>query len=72
MEQGCHFVLACKPDSHPYLYESVSFMQANGLVETRTERKWNGTVGEISHYQFISQLPLNGQADSSECQLGSD
>ena len=64
MEQGCHFVLVCKPDSHPYLYESVSFMRANDLVETRTERKWNGTVGEISHYQFISQLPLNGQADS--------
>ena len=56
-------MLVCKPDSHPYLYESVSFMQANDLVETRTERKWNGTVGEISHYQFISQLPLNGQAD---------
>ena len=62
--QGCHFVLVCKPDSHAYLYESVSFMRANGLVETRAERKWNGTFGEISHYQFISQLPLNGQADS--------
>ncbi len=57
-------MLVCKPDSHPYLCESVSFMQADGLVETRTERKWNGTVGEISHYQFISQLPLNGQPDS--------
>ena len=64
MEQGCHFVLVCKPDSHPYLYESVSFMQVNDLVETGTERKWNGKVGEISHYQFISQLPLSGQADS--------
>jgi len=64
MEQGCHIVLVCKPDSHPYLYESVLFMQANGLIETRTERKWNGTVGEISHYQFISQLPLSGQSDS--------
>jgi len=57
-------VLVCKPDSHPYLYESVLFMQANGLIETRTERKWNGTVGEISHYQFISQLPLSEQSDS--------
>jgi len=64
MAQGCHFVLVCKPDSHAYLYESVSFMRANGLVETHAERKWNGTFGEISHYQFISQLPLNGQADS--------
>jgi len=64
LEQGCHFVVVCKPDSHPYLYESVSFMQANDLVETRTERKWNGKVGEVSRYQFISQLPLSGQADS--------
>jgi len=58
MEQGCHFVLVCKPDRHSYLYESVSFMRANGLVETRTERKWNGIVGEIC------QLALSGQADS--------
>ena len=66
LAQGCHFVLVCKPDTHPNLYESVSFMQANGLVETRTERTWNGKVGEISRYQFISHLPLNGKAGCPE------
>ncbi len=53
-------ILCCSASltGHSYLYESVSLMRANGLVETRTERKWNGMVGEIS------QLALSGQADS--------
>lgn len=64
LEQGLHFVLVCKPDSHATLYESVAFMENKHLLGTKTKRDWNGKYGEISQYQFVEQMPLTGEGNS--------
>jgi DNA-directed RNA polymerase subunit RPC12/RpoP len=60
IEKGFHFILVCKPDSHVMLYETVDFLAANGVLSTKSERKWNGKQGEIWTYRYANQLPLRG------------
>jgi hypothetical protein len=42
------------------LYETVDFLAANGVLSTKSERKWNGKQGEIWTYRYANQLPLRG------------
>jgi len=55
-----HFILVCKPDSHPMLYETVAFLAANQVLPTYSVRHWNGRYGEIYTYHYANQLPLRG------------
>jgi len=59
-----HFILVCKPDSHPYLYESVAFLAAQGTLGTYRKRIWNGKHGEIYTYRYANCLPLHGGKDA--------
>ncbi len=71
-EKKLHYILVCKPDSHPALYETVAFLEANGVLSTYQKRHWNGRFGEIYTYRYANQLPLRGDADSLEvnwCEL---
>ena len=42
LDNGFNFILVCKPSSHPTLYQSVEALQADGGVDWRQSRKWNG------------------------------
>jgi hypothetical protein len=53
-----HFILVCKPDSHPSLYETLDFLTQNGVLQTFSTRQWKGKQGEISTYRFANQVPL--------------
>ncbi|MBE3118100.1 MAG: ISNCY family transposase, partial [Candidatus Atribacteria bacterium] len=53
-----HFILVCKPDSHPILYETLDFLTQNGVLQTFSTRHWNGKQAEISTYRFANQVPL--------------
>lgn len=55
-----HFILVCKPDSHPHLYESVAFLAQQKVLGTYRKRVWNGKHGEIYTYRYAEQLPLRG------------
>ena len=55
-----HFILVCKPDSHAYLYESVDFLAAQGILGTYQKRVWNGKHGEIYTYRYANLLSLHG------------
>jgi hypothetical protein len=71
-DKKLHFVLVCKPDSHPALYEMVDFLAANRAVGTAQKRHWNGRYGEIYHYRFASKLPLRVDQNAIEvnwCEL---
>jgi len=57
-DKKMHFILVCKPDSHPHLYESVAFLAAQGVLGTYRKRVWNGKHGEIYTYRYASHLPL--------------
>ena len=59
-----YFIFTCKPDSHPYLYETVAVLEKNGTVEKLTQRCWNGRHGEIWAYRFVNQIPLRAGNDA--------
>src|SRR6266436_9931454 len=42
LAQGVNFILGCKPDSHPKLYERVAFWQANDGIAACESRHWHG------------------------------
>jgi hypothetical protein len=59
-----HFILVCKEDSHPQLYETVAFLEAQGVLGKYQKRHWNGKFGEIYTYRYADQLPLRGGSDA--------
>ena len=63
-DQRFHFILVCKPDSHPHLYQTVAFLAANGVLGTKVVRRWVGKHAEIYTYRYANQLPLTGEADA--------
>jgi hypothetical protein len=71
-EKKLHFILVCKPDSHPALYQMVDFLAANSVLATYQKRVWNGNYGEIYTYRYANQLPLRGDQEAIEvnwCEL---
>ena len=59
-----HFILVCKPDSHPHLYESVAFLAAQGVLGISQKRYWNGKYGEVHTYRYANHLSLYGDQDA--------
>jgi hypothetical protein len=62
VEQGLHFILTCKPDSHPTVYEEVAGLDRLGAVEQVQERVWTGRGHERHTYRWVSSLPLRAEA----------
>jgi hypothetical protein len=58
LEQGFNFILVCKPDSHPTLYERVAFWQANDGIAVWESRHWNGRFTEVSRYRWLNDVRL--------------
>lgn len=58
------FIFVCKPESHPGLYEWITFLDDNNSVEQVTQRHWNGKHGEIWQYRFANQVPLRNGNDA--------
>lgn len=61
---GLHFLLVCKPSSHPTLYEEVEGLARVGGVTTHeiTRRKGKQTLTDT--YRFASELPLRAGLDA--------
>jgi len=71
-DKQLHFILVCKPDSHPHLYETVDFLSVQGVLATKVVRKWNGRYAEIHAYRYANHLPLRGDQAALEvnwCEL---
>ena len=58
LAQGFNFIVVCKPDSHPKLYERVAFWQANDGIAACESRHWNGRFTEVSMYRFLHDVLL--------------
>lgn len=58
VDYGLDFIMTCKPDSHPGLYEEVAALAKSGAVTTVSDRVWTGTGHELRTYRFAHQLPL--------------
>jgi hypothetical protein len=57
-DKHLHYILVCKRESHEYLYESVDYLAAQGVLGTKVVRKWNAKYGEIHTYRYANQLAL--------------
>jgi len=57
-DEGLHFILVCKRESHEYLYTTLDYLAAQGVLGTKVVRKWNGKYGEIHTYRYANQLSL--------------
>jgi hypothetical protein len=63
-EQGLNFILVCKPDSHPTLYEWVAGLAATGDVPTLSVERRQGQRTYTDTYRFVSQVPLRDGEDA--------
>ncbi len=54
------FIMTCKPESHPALYEEVDLLTRSGAVETVEDRVWTGQGHERRTYRYVEQVPLRG------------
>ena len=64
MQQGRHFILVCKPESHKTLYEWVDDFQRLGDVTTVEKSRWTGKERLIERYRFMNQVPLRDTNDA--------
>jgi len=63
LEAGCHFLLNCKPDSHPTLYEWLEGLEGCGGIGVLTVQRWAGKENQIDTYRYAEQVPLRDGAD---------
>lgn len=64
LAQGMAFLLTCKPESHPLLYEWIGDFERLGLVRTVTRIKRHGAVRHTERYRFANQVPLRDSDDA--------
>jgi hypothetical protein len=64
LAQGSEFILVCKPDSHPLLYEWVEFLERSGNVKTLVRKRWTGKRHEIDTYRYVGAVPLRDGDDA--------
>ena len=58
LAQHFNFILVCKPDSPPTVYDWVDRLAAAGGVTRVTQRQWNGRFGELWTYRYVNDIPL--------------
>jgi hypothetical protein len=59
LQQGFNFILVCKPDSHPKVYERLAFWQAQKAIAQCEQRQRKGRVTEVARYRFINDVLLH-------------
>lgn len=59
-----NFILTCKPDSHPTLFEDVELLtHIDGVSETSLSH-WNGRFREVWHCRYVNHVPLRKGEDA--------
>ena len=64
LEEQCHFILTCKPDSHKTLYEWIPELDVIGKVTTVVVNWRHGKKRYVDTYRFINQVPLRDSDDA--------
>jgi hypothetical protein len=67
MGEGLHFILVCKRESHPWLYDWMDNLEEgkrDGELHTTTNRQWNGTTRIVRTYRYANHVPLKDSPDS--------
>jgi len=64
LDEQCHFLLTCKPDSHKTLYEWVSGLEVIDKVATVVVNRRHGKKHYVDTYRFANQVPLRDSDDA--------
>jgi len=65
-EDGFHFILTCKPDSHKTITTWVEELERLGKVNTLTKQWRKGKKYFVDTYRFVNNLPLRDGEDALE------
>ena len=58
LDHTLDFILTCKPDSHPTLYEEVELLAKLGVLSQCEDRVWSGREHQRWTYRFVAHVPL--------------
>jgi len=64
LRHGFNFILVCKPESHPTLYEWIDTLASAGDLPQFFRKRWNGRWREVYTYRYASEVPLRDGADA--------
>ena len=64
LEEKCHFILTCKPDSHKTLYEWIDGLDKINKVKTYIQKRRHGKKQFTDTYRFVSKVPLRDSDDA--------
>jgi hypothetical protein len=64
IDEGLHFLLVCKPDSHKTLYQWVAAREATGEVRTLQVKRRTGKRTFTDTYRWVSEVPLRDGEDA--------
>jgi hypothetical protein len=54
VESGHSFIFTCKPDSHPWLTETVN----NSFLESKERKEWKGSYHMTYRYRWCNEVPI--------------
>jgi hypothetical protein len=60
LKEKLHCIFICKPDSHPWLYETV----ANSYSEEKRAERWDGHYHIINAWRRVNGVPLRDTKDA--------
>ena len=55
---GMNFIFTCLPNSHPALYDWLTYLQEIGEVQTFQVKQWNKNIREVYQYRYVNGIPL--------------
>jgi hypothetical protein len=65
LNQQWHFIMSCKEESHPALYQEVALLSAlEGAIQEMRVRHWNGRYHEQRTYRWVQQVPVRAGAEA--------
>jgi hypothetical protein len=67
LAQKFHYLLVCKRESHPWLYDYVDHLETQGkkdVKHTIEKREWTGNFYKITTISFTNHVPLKDSHDS--------
>jgi len=64
LHHGFNFILVCKPESHPTLYEWLAGLEVAGELQQFASRRWNGRFRTVHTYRYANEVPLREGEDA--------
>jgi hypothetical protein len=53
-----NFIFTCLPESHPTLYDWLTYLDGIGEIATLETKQWHKRTKEVYRYRYVNQIPL--------------